>query len=197
MKNFKITGRAVPIFGDDIDTDRIFPARFMKEITFRNALKYAFFDERFDADGNTKRHPFNEAEFQDSSILLANANFGCGSSREHAPKSLACRGIQAIVAQSFGEIFANNCVMLGVAAVMASKEDINRLQQHALMHPDEQYSLNLAEMVIKTENLTIPVTMPDSHRKTLIDGTWDTTAMLLANSELVEKVARRLDKMYA
>src|SRR5690606_36862702 len=123
-----VRGKAVAVHGDDIDTDRIIPARFLKEITFSRMGEYPFFDERFDANGNKKVHPFNRPESQGAAVLIANSNFGCGSSREHAPQSLVRWGIKAVVAESFAEIFAGNCIMLGTPVVTASKEDVAALQ---------------------------------------------------------------------
>ena len=132
MSEVKITqvqGKAVAVRGADIDTDRIIPARFLKEITFSRMGDYPFFDERFAEDGSQKDHPFNKEEHQGSRVLLANENFGCGSSREHAPQSLHRWGIQAIIAESYAEIFAGNCVMLGVPALAADPADVAKLQE--------------------------------------------------------------------
>ena len=134
-KIIHITGRAVPVIGNDIDTDRIIPARYLKEITFSRMGQYPFYDERFTADGKMKDHPFNKPQYDGASILVANANFGCGSSREHAPQALGRWGIKAIVAESFGEIFAGNCAMLGIPALAASKSDVAALQKLALEDP--------------------------------------------------------------
>ena len=106
MKIESVVGRGVPVLGDDIDTDRIIPARFLKEVTFENMGKYAFIDERFDEDGVKKYHPFNEPQFEGANILIVGKNFGCGSSREHAPQAIKRFGIEAIIGESFSEIFA-------------------------------------------------------------------------------------------
>jgi len=192
FKDYKITGCAVPVIGDDIDTDRIIPARFLKEITFSKMGDYPFFDERFNVDGSRKAHAFNEAQFQGASILLANVNFGCGSSREHAPQSLVRWGIKAIVAESFAEIFAGNCVMLGMATVVASNIDIAKLQSMAAQYPRVEYSVDLGDMIVTAGNLSIPVSMNLSYRKVLIEGTWDTTRMMLANASRVVEIATRI-----
>jgi 3-isopropylmalate/(R)-2-methylmalate dehydratase small subunit len=192
MKIFKITGRAIPVMGDDIDTDRIIPARYLKEITFSKMGDYPFFDERFNADGSGKDHSFNKTQFQGASMLLANANFGCGSSREHAPQALRRWGIKAIVAESFGEIFAGNCVMLGMPAVVASKGDIATLQDMAAQHSNIEYMLNLNEMTVKAGSVSIAVTMNASYRKALIDGSWDATSLMLANAGKVAEISARV-----
>jgi len=138
-KVIQITGRAVPVVGDDIDTDRIIPARYLKEITFSKMGNYPFYDERFSPDGSKKDHPFNAPQYQGASVLLGNVNFGCGSSREHAPQSLVRWGIRAVVAESFAEIFAGNCVMLGTPALAASKADVQALQKLATDQPATEF----------------------------------------------------------
>lgn len=184
-----IQGRAVPVVGDDIDTDRIIPARYLKEITFSRMGEYPFYDERFAADGKKKDHPFNRPEYQGASILLGNVNFGCGSSREHAPQSLVRWGIRALVAESFAEIFAGNCVMLGTPALVASKEDCARLQKLAADKPGTVFTVDLNAMEVKAEGLTVKVTMPPSRRNALVEGTWDSTALLQANAAKVKERA--------
>jgi 3-isopropylmalate/(R)-2-methylmalate dehydratase small subunit len=192
-----ITGRAVPVVGDDIDTDRIIPARYLKEITFSRMGEYPFYDERFAPDGTKKDHPFNRAEYQGAAILLGNVNFGCGSSREHAPQALVRWGIKAVVAESFAEIFAGNCVMLGTPAVVASKEDVSALQKLAIEHPDTEFVVNLDKMEIHAghgagQTMVVKVSMPPSRRNALVNGTWDSTALLVANSALVAAKAAQL-----
>jgi 3-isopropylmalate/(R)-2-methylmalate dehydratase small subunit len=136
----EVKGRAVAVPGDDIDTDRIIPARYLKEITFTHMGDYPFFDERFDGSGNKKDHPFNRPEHQGASVLIANSNFGCGSSREHAPQALVRWGIRAIVAESFAEIFAGNCIMLGTPVATASPEHISRMQEIAGGSPEIEFT---------------------------------------------------------
>ncbi len=192
MKRVEIGGRAVPVRGNDMDTDRIFPARFMKEITFRGAAEHVFHDARVNADGSRKAHPFNEPAFQGASILIANANFGCGSSREHAPLALARWGMRAIVAESYGEIFAGNCVMLGVAAVSASCADIVRLQDRAEREPQTAYAVDLETMTLRGGGLSIPLAMPAGRRQALVSGTWDVTRLMQANGPQAREAAARL-----
>ncbi len=191
-KVLTIQGRAVPVVGDDIDTDRIIPARYLKEITFSRMGNYPFYDERFNADGSQKDHPFNRPEYQGASILLGNVNFGCGSSREHAPQSLVRWGIKALVAESFAEIFAQNCVMLGTPAVIASKEDVARLQKLAQESPQTAFTLDLAAMTVQAGSLTVSVRLAETRRKALMEGTWDSTGLLLANADKTREVAQRL-----
>jgi len=197
----QVKGRAVPVRGDDIDTDRIIPARYLKEITFSRMGDYPFFDERFNADGSQKAHPFNEARFQGATVLLGNVNFGCGSSREHAPQSLvrwgnpAQPGIKAIVAESFAEIFAGNCVMLGVPAVTASKADVAALQDLAEKDPQAEFTVDLEAMTVKAGPLTVKVALAESRRDALLKGTWDGTGLLIANAEKVAATASKLAYM--
>jgi 3-isopropylmalate/(R)-2-methylmalate dehydratase small subunit len=184
-----ITGTAMPVIGDDIDTDRIIPARYLKEITFSKMGKYPFFDERFNLDGSKKAHSFNEARFQAASILLANVNFGCGSSREHAPQALYRWGIRAVIAESFGEIFAGNCLMLGIPTLVASKNDIDSLQIMADQHPEIEFKINLKDMTVQAGSVSISVTMNASSRMALIEGTWDLTSAMLKNATKVKEIS--------
>jgi 3-isopropylmalate/(R)-2-methylmalate dehydratase small subunit len=194
----QVNGRAVPVHGDDIDTDRIIPARYLKEITFTNMGDYPFFDERFNADGTQKPHPFNEARFQGAKVLLGNVNFGCGSSREHAPQALmrwgnpAHPGIKAVVAESFAEIFAGNCVMLGIPAVTASKADLIALQTLAEKDPQTEFTVDLSAMEVRAGGLKAKVSLPDSRRNALMEGTWDSTGVLQSNTAKVTAIAAKL-----
>ncbi len=197
IKVIKVTGRAIPVIGDDIDNDRIIPARYLKEITFSKMGKYPFFDERFNADGSRKDHVFNDDRFQEASILLTNVNFGCGSSREHAPQALHRWGIKAIVAESFAEIFAGNCAMLGIPAVVASKSDVAKLQAIAAQVPNIEFSINLNDLTVTAGNTIVSVAMHASIRKAFVEGTWDSTSMMLENADQVENVSERLINMLA
>ncbi len=188
----KIEGRAVPVVGDDIDTDRIIPARYLKEITFTNMGQYPFYDERFDAKGGLKPHAFNEPRYKGAHVLFANVNFGCGSSREHAPQALVRWGIKAIVAESLAEIFAGNCVMLGTPALVASKEDVAALQKLAHDKPETAFSVDLEQMTVSGGGLSVKVSMPESRRKALMEGTWDSTGILQANADKVAALVGRL-----
>lgn len=192
IKTNNITGTAIPVISDDIDTDRIIPARYLKEITFSKMGKYPFFDERFNLDGSKKAHSFNEARFQEASILLANVNFGCGSSREHAPQALHRWGIRAVIAESFGEIFADNCLMLGIPTLVASKSDIATLQVMADQDPEIEYKTNLKDMTVQAGSVSISVTMNASSRMALIEGTWDLTGTMLKNATKVEEISARI-----
>ena len=194
-KVLNIKGRAVPLVGDDFDTDRIIPARYLKEITFTNMGKYPFYDERFDDKGGLRPHAFNEPRYHGASILFANVNFGCGSSREHAPQALVRWGIKAIVAESLAEIFAGNCVMLGTPALTASKEEILKLQKAAHDDSKVEFSVDLESMTVKGAGLEVKVAMPESRRKALTEGTWDSTGILIGNAEKVKATATKLAYM--
>ncbi|AEJ60399.1 3-isopropylmalate dehydratase, small subunit [Spirochaeta thermophila DSM 6578] len=186
----RIAGTMVPVRGNDIDTDRIIPARYLKEITFERMGEYAFYDERFGEDGTPTDHPFNR--YKGASILVANANFGCGSSREHAAQAVMRWGIRAIVAESYGEIFAGNCTMIGVPPVVASQEVVEALQTLAEARPEARVEIDLEEMVVRGEDFSYPVSMPEGRREAFLKGYWDSTALLLSNLEKTRKVAAGL-----
>lgn len=191
-KIVKISGKAIVIPGDDIDTDRIIPARFLKEITFANLGRYPFHDERFNTDLSEKDHPFNDAERRDASILLVNKNFGCGSSREHAPQSLKRWGIQAIVGESFAEIFASNCITLGIPAVVVSENDIKIFQQLALENAGLTWTVDLDSSTVFNAHTKAGLHMPEHHKQTLKQGLWDSTSLLLGNIEEVKHLYSNL-----
>ncbi len=188
MKIKQVTGKAVAILGDDIDTDRIIPARFLKEITFANLGRYPFHDERFDNDQSEKDHPFNEEQRQGARLLFVNKNFGCGSSREHAPQSLRRWGIQAIVGESFAEIFASNCITLGIPAVTASEEAIHQAQELCLADAQAQWTVDLESSQLVSGGFSADISMREHHRQTLMEGLWDSTSLLLENLEKVKNL---------
>jgi len=189
----QIEGKAVPVEGNDIDTDRIIPARYLKEITFTNMGKYPFYDERFDAEGKPKGHPFDLPQFQGSHILFVNQNFGCGSSREHAPQSLMRWGIRAIVGESFAEIFAGNCTMLGIPTVTVTQSEMTQLQNLAKQKPETKFMLDLDKKVLYSEGKEhLKFDIHESKRNALVNGTWDSTGLLLANSGKTADVAKKL-----
>ena len=191
-KILKICGKAIVIPGDDIDTDRIIPARFLKEITFANLGKYPFHDERFNTDMTEKDHPFNNPERRDASILFVNKNFGCGSSREHAPQSLNRWGIKAIVGESFAEIFASNCITLGIPAVMASADDIKMFQKMASDDANLSWTVDLESSTVSCKNASAGLHMPEHHKDTLKQGLWDSTSLLLDNISEVKQLYSKL-----
>jgi 3-isopropylmalate/(R)-2-methylmalate dehydratase small subunit len=188
----RLEGRAIPLPGDDIDTDRIIPARYLREITFETLGQYAFFDVRFDEKGNKKEHPLNDPRFVGGNILIVNRNFGCGSSREHAPQSLMRMGIDAFIGESFAEIFSGNCTALGLPAVRVSHEDAQKLQALVNGNPDLAVVIDLPSSSITAGTARFSFTMPESDKQALVTGAWDTTAVLLANAAGIRATAERL-----
>lgn len=195
VKITNVEGRAVPIRGNDIDTDRIIPARYLKEVTFARMGEYPFFDERFDALGNLKPHPLNDPKYKGASLLFVNKNFGCGSSREHAPQALYRWGINAIVGESFAAIFAGNCTIMGVPTVTVSPVDIEKLMRAVENDPRTTFSLDIQAKTISFGEHKIGVDLPDTYRSALTSGSWDSTAMLRANLSEVKKTATKLPYM--
>ncbi len=187
-----VSGSGIPVRGNDIDTDQIIPARFMKVVTFDGLGEFAFFDQRFDDEDNEKEHTFNDEEFQDANVLVVNANFGCGSSREHAPQALMRWGIDAIIGESFAEIFAGNCLALGIPTVTADHETINALQQWVDDHPDREIEVDVEAETVTYGSNEIGVTVDDAQRKALVDGVWDTTALMKSNANAVDEKAASL-----
>jgi len=196
MKIEAIIGKGVPVLGDDIDTDRIIPARFLKEISFKNMGKYAFADERFDEKGIQKHHPFNEPRFSDATILIVNKNFGCGSSREHAPQALLRYGIKAIIGESFSEIFAGNCKAIGLPVMKASEIEIVNLAKHIKQHPAATITINLASKRVRYFEETFIIDMPDPHRESFLTGTWNVVELLNQNSNKIDALANTLPYIY-
>ena len=203
-----VSGTGVPVRGNDIDTDQIIPARFMKVVTFDGLGEYAFFDQRFDenddgvapeeqrdGDGGAvgvKDHPFNDERFQGASVLVVNDNFGCGSSREHAPQALARWGIDAVVGEGFAEIFAGNCLALGIPTVTADQDAVETLQDYVDEHPDADIQVDVATATVSYDDREIDATVDDAQRKALVDGEWDTTALLRSNADAVAETAASL-----
>ena len=187
-----VEGTGIPIRGNDIDTDQIIPARFMKVVTFDGLGEFAFFDQRYEDDDTPKDHPFNEERFQDSSVLVVNANFGCGSSREHAPQALMRWGIDAIIGESFAEIFAGNCLALGIPTVTADAETVEAIQAFVDENPDADLDVDVEAETVTYGDTTVDVTVDDAQRKALVDGEWDTTALMRSNKNAVRDLANSL-----
>lgn len=182
----------VPAFvpGDDIDTDRIIPARFLKSVTFDGLGEFAFYDERKNADGSDKPHALNT--FPNAKIIVSGMNFGCGSSREHAPQALWRRGIRAIVAGSFAEIFFGNSTTLGIACVSATRENLDKIGAWVSENPGKEISVDVENLRVNFGENSIPVTLPQTVRRALLDGRWDPIADLLENADKVSALARAL-----
>ena len=187
-----VEGTGLPVRGNDIDTDQIIPARFMKVVTFDGLGEFAFFDQRFDDEDRPKDHPFNEERFRDASVLVVNANFGCGSSREHAPQALVRWGIDAIVGESFAEIFAGNCLALGVPTVTADTGTVEALQDWIDANPDGEIAVDVAEETVTYGGGTVDVDVDDAQRQALVEGIWDTTALMKSNAAAVAETAASL-----
>lgn len=191
----RVSGTAVPVRGNDIDTDQIIPARFLKAVTFDGLGRHAFHDVRFedtDEGVREKDHPFNEDRFEGASVLVVNSNFGCGSSREHAPQALVRWGIDAIVGESFAEIFAGNCLALGVPTVTADAETVTALQDHVEANPDVEVDVDIAAETVQFDGDERDLHVDDAQRRALVDGVWDTTALLRSNETAVAETAASL-----
>lgn len=186
------TGTGIVVRGDDIDTDRIIPARFMKAVTFEGLQEHVFTDARFTADGVPKDHPFNERRFQGASILVVNRNFGCGSSREHAPQALHGWGIRAIVGESFAEIFSGNCTALGMPAVTAAREDVMKLMDAIELDPSGELTVDLAALTVSSRAGAMPVRIPEGSRQQLLEGSWDASRTLLLARDHIRETAARI-----
>ena len=188
-----IDGSAIPVRGNDIDTDRIIPARFLRCVTFDGLGEQAFKDERFNEDGTPKEHSFNESKYDGASILIVNRNFGCGSSREHAPQALMRFGIKAIVGESFAEIFAGNCVSIGIPVLTTDEKVLEKLQSLVEAKPEAQVHLDIESETLQVEDATYQLSINPAAKTALLAGTWNTLDELLVNSEQIENVYQRLD----
>jgi 3-isopropylmalate/(R)-2-methylmalate dehydratase small subunit len=188
FKRTRVAGRGIPVTGNDIDTDRIIPARFLKEVTFETMGEHAFEDAR----KQNPEHPFNSPVYRGASVLVVGQNFGCGSSREHAPQALMRWGIGAIVGGSFGEIFFGNCVMLGIPCMVVTQADLEWLQRAISRAPQETVTVDVERQEVRFGDRVIKATMPDGPRNQLVAGTWDSTAVLLEAGAAIETTAKKL-----
>ncbi|HEY2776016.1 MAG TPA: 3-isopropylmalate dehydratase small subunit [Candidatus Binatia bacterium] len=191
-KIIRISGRGVAVPGDDIDTDRIIPARFMKCVTFDGLGRYFFFDVRFDEQENMRKHPLNDPRFAGAAILIAGRNFGCGSSREHAPQAIAKAGFKAVVAEGFAEIFFGNSTTLGMPCVTLSGDDIRRLVACVEAAPSTVITIDLEQMVVTAGDLRLPLAIKPSAREVLTTGTWDPIGQLLESKADIARTASAL-----
>jgi len=189
-----VTGRAVHVPGADIDTDRIIPARFMKCVTFDGLGEYAFYDVRFDPDtGEKTDHPLNDPRFDGATILLAGVNFGCGSSREHAPQSLSKYGFRGVVAESFAEIFFGNSTTLGMPCVSLAGPEIDQLRQAVEADPTVEITIDVGNRKVRSSaGHEFDCRIPDSAREALVSGRWDPIQELIDNGDRIQEVADRL-----
>ena len=183
-----VTGTVVPLLLDDIDTDRIIPARFLRCVTFDGLGEHAFEDDR----KQDSKHPFDDARFQGGSVLVGGRNFGCGSSREHAPQALIRWGIKAIIAESFAEIFFGNCTGLGVPCVNAARGDLDKLAAAITADPKLPVTVDLEAQQVRAGSLSFSITMLESARGSLTTGNWDFLGQLLEGADAVKLAAAKL-----
>ncbi len=187
-RRHRVVGRGIPLPGNDIDTDRIIPARHLKSVTFEGLGEHVFGDER----KAVPEHPFNRPRFQGASILVVGQNFGCGSSREHAPEALRRWGIRALVGGSYGEIFFGNCTALGMPCVTADPEDLGWLMEEVERYPDRELTLDLESQEGRFGDRAFPIRIPDGARSQLVVGTWNALGVLLEAGGAIERTARAL-----
>ena len=194
-KILEVTGTCVPAAGDDVDTDRIIPARYLKCVTFEGLGEFLFYDVRFDEKGRPKNFPLNDARFTGATILIAGRNFGCGSSREHAPQAIYRYGFRAIVAESFAEIFFGNSTTLGLPCVTVSRHDLGRIRNIVESEPKSEMTVDLTKETIHLGNDEFPASILPSARDALINGRWDPIAELLEARALVEERVGQMSYM--
>jgi 3-isopropylmalate/(R)-2-methylmalate dehydratase small subunit len=187
----RIEGTGLPLPGDDIDTDRIIPARFLRSVSFEGLETHLFEDDRAQA-GAPGNHPVSDPRYQGASILIVNANFGCGSSREHAPQALRRRGIRAVVGESFSEIFFGNAVALGMPCISATAGDVDALMRVVEHDPSLRLVIDVDRLELTAGNRSWRLTLPGAARDAFLDGSWDATGLLLDNYGEIESVANRL-----
>ena len=190
-----VSGRSVVVRGDDIDTDRIIPAGFMKCVTFDGLGQYAFYNERFDEQNQSKNHPLDAADRQGATVLISGRNFGCGSSREHAPQALYRFGIRAIIAGNFAEIFFGNSTKLGMPCVSLDPAALEELMAWSDANPQGEVAIDLPNKVVRAGDKQWPFSMKDSARESLVQGEYDPLAKLLANQEAIARTANSLPYM--
>lgn len=188
----QVIGKGVYVPGDDIDTDRIIPARFMKCITFDGLGEYFFYDVRKTEDGQDKKHNLNDSRFENASIIVSGNNFGCGSSREHAPQSIMRAGYNAVIAGSFAEIFYGNSTNLGVVCVTATDEDRETLAKAIEANPDLEITIDVNDHKIRFGDQYITCDMRPAARDSLLTGTYDPLDELIGGAEDVAKTAESL-----
>jgi 3-isopropylmalate/(R)-2-methylmalate dehydratase small subunit len=193
----QVSGRGVHVPGNDIDTDRIIPARFMKCVTFDGLGEFAFFDVRHDPQGNKIDHPIDRPQHKGATILLSGANFGCGSSREHAPQAISKAGFKAIIAENFAEIFFGNSTTLGMPCVSATREDIAKIAAYVNANPDKPITIDLVKMEVRFDGDAVKITQRETARDALINGRWDAIGELIDGLPAVKETAAKLPYMAA
>ncbi|MFT3782057.1 MAG: 3-isopropylmalate dehydratase small subunit [Nibricoccus sp.] len=193
----QVAGRAVNVPGNDIDTDRIIPARFMKCVSFDGLGEFLFYDVRKNEDGSNKPHPLNDPRFQGATILLSGANFGCGSSREHAPQAIQKYGFRAVIAENFAEIFFGNSTTLGIPCLCATREDIAKLAAAVEANPKLEVVIDVVAQEVRFGGQKIKTTQRESARDALINGRWDSIGELLEGKDAVAALAKKLPYLAA
>ena len=187
----QVTGRAIPLALDDIDTDRIIPARYLRCVTFEGLGEHVFEDDR----KQDSKHPFDDARFKGASVLISGRNFGCGSSREHAPQALIRWGIKALIAESFAEIFFGNCVTNGVPCVSVSADAVKKLSAAVVADPPIAVTVDIQALEVRCGSLKFPCKMADSARSSLTTGQWDFLSQLVEAGDQVRATAKTLPYM--
>jgi len=186
----RIEGRAVHVPGEDIDTDRIMPARFLKCVTFDGLGEWLFYDARFAPDGSKTDHPLNDPRFAEAKVLIADRNFGCGSSREHAPQAIARRGFRVLIAESFAEIFFGNATALGLPCVTLDRAELDDLAGRVRRRPEMVVAIDLVEKTVHAEDgFRAGLAIPEGARQALIAGRWDPVGELLEGTSQVRALA--------
>jgi 3-isopropylmalate/(R)-2-methylmalate dehydratase small subunit len=189
----EIRGAGLPVRGDDIDTDRIIPARFLKSVSFEGLEDHLFEDDRQQVDAGTpNHHPVSNPVYASARVMLVNANFGCGSSREHAPQAIRRRGIRALVGQSFSEIFFGTSIVLGMPCPTVSADAMEALMAAVEQDPATEIVVDLSAMRVTAQGRAFELSLPATAREALLDGSWDATGLLLERFDEVRAVAARL-----
>ena len=184
-----VSGRGIPLRGNDIDTDRIIPARFLRCVTFEGLGDQVFADDRAQLKGE---HAFDQPQYQGAQLLVVNRNFGCGSSREHAPQSIHRWGVNALIGESFAEIFFGNCVAMGVPCVTADPTVVAQLQEAIAVNPKMTISLDLNRMTVQWDNQSAPISLGEGPRQMFLSGTWDACGQLVAQASQIQQTATQL-----
>ena len=192
----RATGRSIALRGDDIDTDQILPARFLTAVTFRGMEAHVFADARAAARAEDRVHPLDDPKSAGARLMVVNRNFGCGSSREHAPQGLHRSGIAAIIGESFGEIFAGNCVAVGMPCVQADAATIAALQHLHETAPQTTLTLDLEALTLTAGGQVFSVTLAAGRQRQFLDGTWDPTSVLLAAGPAIEQTLAEVQTLY-
>ena len=189
----KVEGKGVYVEGDDVDTDRIIPSRFMKCITFDGLGEYLFYDVRYHEDGTKKEHNLNDERFSEATIIVSGNNFGCGSSREHAPQSIQKAGFNAVIAGSFAEIFFGNSTNLGVVCVVVGNEERKQIAELINQEPELVLSIDLEALKVNVGEYSFDCTIKEDARKSLLDGSFDALNELLEGNSEVDSIVAKLE----